>query len=314
MKNLLPVLFACLAGLAIQASVARSAAAPQADALAASPVTGTMEGQVLTAGNRRVMILSQQGQVVWEYPAGLVHDAWMLPDGHVLFADGASVTEVTPDKKVVFQYKSADQKGGGTYACQRLANGNTVIGENSTGRVLEVDKAGKVVFEMKVEPTKGGAHHNMRMVRKLDSGNYLVCHSGAHLVKEYTPQGKAVLEIKTDNVAFSAIRTPKGTTLVASLSHLREYDASGKVVWEFANTDLPGVTITNMTGLHLLAGGNIAVGCYSAYKGGQGTGLFEITPEKKLVWRYSNPKADGTMMPIEVLTPEGKALPGPCLR
>ena len=123
-----------------------------------------------------------------------------------------------------------------------------------------------------------------------------------------------MLEIKTDNVAFSAIRTPKGTTLVASLSHLREYDASGKVVWEFANTDLPGVTITNMTGLHLLAGGNIAVGCYSAYKGGQGTGLFEITPEKKLVWRYSNPKADGTMMPIEVLTPEGKALPGPCLR
>ena len=61
------------------------------------------------------------------------------------------------------------------------------------------------------------------------------------------------------------------------MNRLQEYDAAGKVLWEFSNTDLPGVTITNMTGLHLLSNGNIAVGCYSAYRNGEGTGLFEIT-------------------------------------
>ena len=61
------------------------------------------------------------------------------------------------------------------------------------------------------------------------------------------------------------------------------------MLWEFGNTDLPGVTITNMTGLHLLPNGHVAVGVSAAYRDGEGTGLFEITRDRKLVWRYSNP-------------------------
>ena len=282
--------------------------------LADGPVTGTIEGPVLAAGVKRVMILDTKGQVEWEYPTALTHDAWRLANGNVLFAHGNSVTEVTPDKKVVFQYKPAVQAGGGAYACQRLDNGNTLVGENSTGKVLEIDPAGKVVFELQTAPYKKGNHHNMRMARKLASGNYLVCHSGAKTVKEYTPKGEVVLDIKAGNVAFAAVRTQAGNTLVASLDKIAEYDSSGKVVWSFANTDIPGLTITNMTGIHLLPNGNIATGCYGAYKGGKGTGLLEVTRDKKLVWAYSNPKADGTMMAVQVLDKDGKPLSGPTLR
>ena len=50
----------------------------------------------------------------------------------------------------------------------------------------------------------------MRMARKLENGNYLVCHSGARPVKEYTPKGEVVWEIKEPGaLAFAAIRTPK---------------------------------------------------------------------------------------------------------
>ena len=91
--------------------------------------TGNLGGRVLTAGDRRVMILSPAGEVLWQYPTQLTHDVWMLGDGHVLFADGETVTEVTPEKKVVFQYRAQEQKGGGTYSCQRLANGDTLVGE-----------------------------------------------------------------------------------------------------------------------------------------------------------------------------------------
>lgn len=156
--------------------------------------------------------------MVWEYPAKLVHDVWMLENGNVLFADGDTVTEVTPEKRVVFQYKSESQQGGGTYACQRLDNGRTLIGENSTGRVLEVDSTGKVLFSLQTQPFKAGQHHNMRMARKLVSGNYLVCHSGARQVKEYTPKGEVVWEVKAPGgLAFAALRTPRGTTVVSSL-------------------------------------------------------------------------------------------------
>jgi hypothetical protein len=280
----------------------------------AAVVNGTPAGCVLVGGSGHVLILDPQGAVKWEHPAALVHDAWMLPSGNVLFADGTSVTEVTPQHKVVFCYKSTEQHGGGTYACQRLENGNTLIGENSTGRVLEVEPAGKIVFQLQTSPAKTGNHHNFRMVRKLENGNYLVCHSGSRLLKEYAADGKVVLQIKTPNLVFAAIRTPQKTTLISTLNRLQEYDAAGKVLWEFSNTDLPGVTITNMTGLHLLANGHIAVGCYAAYRNGEGTGLFEITRDRKLVWRYANPAGDKSMMAVQCLTPDARPLPGKCMR
>lgn len=277
-------------------------------------VSGQLKGKLLVGGSGRVFLLDTAGHVAWEHRAALVHDAWMLPSGNVLYADGTAVTEVAPDGKVVFSYRPQEQKGGGAYACQRLENGSTLVGENSTGRVLEVDPAGKIIFTLATSPVKPGDHHNMRMVRKLSSGNYLVCHSGSHIVKEYAPDGKVVQEIKTPNLAFAAIRTPKGTTLVSTLDKLLEYDAEGNIVWQFTNKDIPDVTITNMTGMHLLCNGNIAVGCYSAYKGGKGAGLFEITRDGKLVWRYSNPSKDGSMMAIQCLDVEGKPLSGECLR
>lgn len=277
--------------------------------------TGTPSGRVLAAGNNKVMILAPSGEILWQYPTKLTHDAWLLASGNVLFADGDSVTEVTPEKKVVWQFKSVTPQGGGTYACQRLANGNTMVGENSTGKILEVDPAGKVVFSLQTEPFKVGQHHNMRMARKLENGNYLVCHSGARTVKEYTAKGEVVWESKQPGaLAFAAVRTTKGTTLVSSLSQVIEYDAKGNKVWECSNKDVEGATISNMTGLHLLPNGNIVTGCYQAYKNGEGCGLLEITREKKLVWRYSNPKGDGTMMSVQLLTADGKPLDGPCLR
>ena len=289
-------------------------ASPTASPSPALPITGNLPGRVLVGGSGRVFILGQDGSVVWTQSSHLTHDAWMLSNGNILFADGESVTEITPEHKIIFQYKSKEQHGGGTYSCQRLANGNTLIGENSAGRVLEVDSTGKIVFELATSPVKPGAHQNMRMARKLENGNYLVCQSGANLVKEYAPDGKVVMEIKTPKLAFAAIRTPAGTTLVSTLDHIIEYDTAGKAVWQFANTDLPGVTITNMTGMHLMESGNLAVGCYAAYKGKEGNALFEITHDKKLVWRFSDPRAGTSLMAIQRLDAGGKPLYGKCLR
>jgi len=276
-------------------------------------MTGAPSGNLLVGGSGHVMVLAPDGKVLWEHKTGLVHDAWMLPSGNVLYADGG-ITEVTPDHKVVFQFKSEVTQGGGAFGCQRLENGNTMIAENSTGRILEVDPAGKIVFTLQLQPSKQGDHSNFRLARKLKNGNYLVCLKGAKILREVTPKGDTVMEIKTANITFAAFRTPRNTTYVSTLDNVTEYDAAGKKVWEFAPADVPGVTIRNMCGIHLLPNGNLAVGCYAYNKGGEGTGLFEVTRDKKVLWRYSNPKADGSLMAIEVLDSNSKPLPGECLR
>ena len=280
-----------------------------------NPFIGKPSGRILAAGDNRIALFSPTGQILWEHPTKLTHDAWMLPSGNILFGDGQSITEITPDKKIVFQYRPESRKNDAVYACQRLSNGNTLIGENTTGRVLEVDPTGRVIFTLQTQPAKEGNHQNLRMVRKLANGNYLVCHSGAHLVKEYMPAGNVVLEIKTPNLAFAAIRTPQGTTLISSLDQITEHNADGSKAWEFTIKDVPGMAIRNLTALHLLPNGNILAGCYAAYdKAGDGCGMLEITRDKKIAWRFINPGFARTTMAVQLLDMDGKPLAGAAMR
>ena len=269
---------------------------------------GKPSGQILATGAGRVIIMNPKGEILWERKGSNVSDCWMLKNGKVIFADNR-VTEVDPKTgKVTFMYQPKVSKGGGTYGCQPLKNGNILIGENSTGKIYEMTRRGKVVFELQLPLYQAGSHHNLRMVRKLKNGNYLVCHSGKHIVREYTPKGKVVYEVKVGNIAFSASRLPNGNTLVGHIDQITEFSPTAEVVWKFASTDIPGLTIGSICGVHVLDNGNLAVGVYGAYKKGGQAGLFEITREKKLIWCYSNPKSDRSMMSIQMLDHEGKPL------
>ncbi len=311
MKTMLAIVLAGFASAAGSAADPVPAVPPPAPAPAAQPQTlfGKLDGMVFAAGDKRVMLLNPDGSIAWQHKTALTTDGWVLPNGNILFGDGVSVTEVTRDHQVVFQYKSPTNRHDATYGCQRLANGNTLVGENATGKVLEVDPQGKVVFELQTLNTKPGAHHNQRVIRKLDNGNYLVCHSGEHVVREYQPDAKVVWEQKVPNIAFAAIRKANGNTLVSCLDKLIEYKPDHTIAWEFKNTDIPDVRIVNMTTLQILGNGNIVVGCYAAYSNGVGTGLFEITADKTLVWRLADPKTAGTMMAAQKLDAAGKLLP-----
>lgn len=272
----------------------------------AEGIEGKLDAPVLATGGGRVLLLSAQGEVVWEHKAGNIHDAWLLPNGNVLFADG-NVTEVTRGHEVVWTYKPENQKGGGAYSCQRLPDGKTVVGENASGRVVEVDGEGKVVFAVQTRFESQNDHHHMRMARKLANGNYLVCHSGDNVVREYRPDGTTAWEKKTKALAFAAVRLPGGNTMVSSLDQVTEYDPEGREVWEFRKGDVPGVLIQNMTGIQVLPGGNLVAGCYGAYtKEGEGTGMFEVTRDKRLVWRYVSPGLrDKSMMGVHKQAADG---------
>ncbi|MGL4943132.1 MAG: hypothetical protein ACRC46_08070 [Thermoguttaceae bacterium] len=273
-------------------------------AFAADTPKSRPDADILVTGSGRVMIMDRDFNVVWEYPAGNISEAHRLPNGNILFADGTA-TEVTPDKRVVFRYEFP--KGTeGTFTATRLPNGNTLVGENQNGRVMEIAPDGSVAFTLQTEFKTQDAHHRMRYVRKLENGNYLVCHSGDHLVREYTPEGKTVWEQAVPNIAFAAERLPNGNTVISSLYQVTEFDPKGKIVWEFNKSDLPELAITMMTGFHRRGDGQLAIGCYAAYReDGTGVGMFEITRDKKLLWHYARPtdgrKIDRSMMGIEIL-------------
>ena len=274
-------------------------------------VYGTLKGQVLATGAGRMVLLDKTGKILWKHKGGNCSDIWMLKNGNILLADN-NVVEVDPKTdKVVWSYKPAMQKGGGTYACQRLENGNTMVGENSAGRIVEVDPKGKIVFELKLPLCQPGSHNNLRHVRKLANGNYLVAYKGKAMVREYTPKGEVVFEAKVKPIAFSAVRLPNGNTVVGHINCVTEFDPKGKQVWQFDKKELKDVKIGAITGIHVQSNGNIVMGIYGANTSKDGASLLEITREKKLVWRYLG---DKHMMAVQLLDEKGKPLPGPALR
>jgi hypothetical protein len=160
-----------------------------------------------------------------------------------------------------------------------------------------------------------------RMARKLPNGNYLVPHLLAFKVKEYSPLGAVVHELKTDlealggrpaeNWPFTAIRLEDGNTLV-NLTHGNktvEFDAAGKVVWQISNIDFPDLKpFDDPCGAQRLPNGNTVIASYHAIKGIK---LFEVTRDKRIVWKYDGPYRAHE---FQVLTTNGEKLPLPPMK
>src|ERR1017187_245413 len=264
-----------------------------------------------TAG--KVFIVNPEGKVEWEYAAGHCNDLWALPNGNLLFNTGHGVREVTRQKAIVFNYESRSE----IYACQRLTNGNTFIGECNAGRLLELAPDGKVVKEIRLlPPGKDGGQLYMRNARQLANGNYLVAHYGEQVVREYDSQGRKVREIPAPGGPHSVIRLPNGNTLIAcgdmsGAQHVSEVDKDGQTVWEVKADELPGISLKFMTGLQRLPNGNTVLSNWLGHgQFGKAPHLIEVTRDKGVVWTFFDHQTMKTVSSIQLLDVAGDATKG----
>lgn len=306
-----PSLFVALAIFAVAS--ARCAFADEA--APAAKAARPRAYRVLAADKGRVAIVDAKGNVEWETPAeGSPHDLWLLPDGNRLFPIGhAKLVEMTPAKKIVWEYesKSVSGKAGRVeiHAFQRLDSGLTMIAESGNGRLIEVDRAGKIVHEIPLTLDKPHPHRDTRLVRRLDNGNYLVCHEGDGKLREYDRKGKVVWSYTLDlgsrprspghgpeghgTEVYGALRLKNGNTLIAGGNNNRvlEVTPAGETVWSLDQKELPGITLAWVTTLHVLPDGNIIVG--NCHAGEENPQLFEVTRDKHVVWKFRDFKTFG---------------------
>jgi len=239
----------------------------------------------------RVYIMSAAGKIEWEFDGATnCNDLWVLPNGNLLFNSGRGVKEVTREKKVVFDYESNSD----IYACQRLANGNTFVGECNAGRLVEADPAGNIVKAINLLPAgETGGHAYMRNARRLANGNYLVAHYGLNVVREYDPAGRMIREIPAAGGPHSVVRLPNGNTLISCAdgpggARVFEVDPGGKTVWQVQSNELAGVSLKFMAGLERLPNGDTLMANWLGHNQyGRTADLIEVTPDKRVVWSFS---------------------------
>lgn len=266
-------------------------------------------------GLGKVLIISEQGEIEWDYPAPGCQDVWHLPNGNFLLTHVRGVQEVTPEKQVVWEYKSPE--GTEVHNCQPLADGSVMIAENGTKRIIEVDRQGAIVKSIPFETTTTAVHPQCRIARKLANGNYLLALVGEHVVREFDPQGKVLRTIQVPGDPFIGLRLPNGNTLIGCGDghKLIEVDPADKIVWQLDENELPGIPLRFVAGVQRLPNGNTVVCNWGGHGHvGEQPLIFEITPDKRVVWKVDDYQHLRTISNIQLLDVPGDVTKGEILR
>lgn len=290
--------------------------------------------RLVTQGNGKLAIVDADGKIEWEMPQGDIHDIHVGPDGHIFVQQGMKkIVEIDPaQKKVVWSYDCANENGNAgkpieVHSFQPLADGKMMIAESGIGRIIEIDRDGKLLKEVKLVVDNPHPHRDTRLVRKLENGNYLVCHEGDGKVREYDGEtGDIVWEYDVPlfdkkpagghgaeawgNQCFAAVRLPNGNTLISTGNGhgVIEVNHDKEVVWRLTQNELPGITLAWVTTLEVLPNGDYVIG--NCHAGPGQPLLVEIDPKtKKVVWTFDQYDRFGNSVPnSQILDVEGDVI------
>lgn len=274
----------------------------------------------LGVGNaNKAVIIGEDGNIQWHFdmPAS---DGWVLPNGNVLlalygtkgFPNGGVVEVDRQTKEILFKYQGQQKE---TSTVVPLEGNRYLVAElGPEPRAVVVSRSGKVVKTMPLACQTTNAHMQTRMLRVLPNGNYIAPHLLDFAVKEYNPEtGEVVRTIATDDRGrekrdwpFTAIRLKDDVTLISCTNGNRiiEVDKNGMIIWRCSDNDLGEKLFDDACGAQRLPNGNTVISSYHAKKGQ--VKLFEVTRDKKVVWRYSG--MDHGFHHFQILTTNGKPL------
>lgn len=272
----------------------------------------TGKGYRFIGADRSLAIVEADGAVAWKQPVpGTPHDLSMLPNGNILVVlDNRRVVELEAKSgKELWSYDSSKMNGNEgkkieVHAVQRVADDLTMIAESGVSRIIEVDRAGVIKHQVALKVANPHPHRDTRLVRKLASGNYLVCHEGDGVVREYDSKGEVVWDFAVPlfdkkpagghgpeawgNQTYGAVRLANGNTLISTGNGHAVIEVSPKkeIVWHLKQGDLPGITFAWITTVQALPDGTVIFG--NCHAGPENPQLIAVDREKKVLWSYKN--------------------------
>jgi hypothetical protein len=280
------------------------------------------------AFGQKTYMVDASEKKTWSYPAA-TRDSYVLDDGTIILVlnkskkkyRGGAVVKVTPDGKETLIYKGTQSEVNSVHP---TVEGTYVITEaGDKPRLLEVNESGEILVEFPLVCQTKNHHLQTRMARKLDDGTYLAPHLLDFAVVHYDKNGNVLGKFDTTvqgdpdrkihTWPFTAIGSAEGHTLVTCTNGHRvmKFDADGKVVWTLINEDLPGRWLADPCGAQLLPNGNLVITSYAAGRTDpKAPKLFEVTPEKEVVWTYVDGEKKG-IHHFQILETNGAKVPGP---
>ena len=200
---------------------------------------------IIRKTNQTIFVV-RDGKVVWTYDIPIndangtleeLGDATMLSNGNIVFCRKVGVSEITPDKKIIWNMDAP--KDTEIHSVQPLGLNRVLIVENAKpAKLLIINTVtGQTEKELALptpHPDKS-PHLQFRRVRLTKDGTYLAAHLDDNKVVEYDADGKVVWSFATPGGPWDAVRLKNGNTLISSFHNtVQEVNKQGEVVWQFS--------------------------------------------------------------------------------
>jgi hypothetical protein len=279
--------------------------------------SGLAKHDFLFAGeshDRKIFIV-RQGKIAWSYEDpeghGEISDAVMLSNGNILFAHQFGVTEITKDKKVVWNYDVP--KGREVHTAMPIGKDRVLYLENGNPAMMRVVNivSGRTEKEWPI-PTRNpnGTHGQFRHARLTDRGTLMVANKDSDKVVEYDADGKELWSFPAQN-PWGVTPLPGGNVLITDDIGIREVTRRGDTVWNFGREDVAQYHFGSLQQAWRLPNGNTIVNQWanewtnkSTWAESEPVQAVELTPAKQVVWvlrAWTPPNWLGPATTIQVL-------------
>lgn len=265
--------------------------------------------KLLVAGLSHGAMYIENGKVVKTLKTpGYTQDVWQLKDGSVLVVGSKGLWKYDPNGKVILK---REPKGVENHTCMPLPRGRSLVAENGPKRILILKPDFSIEKEIIPEGVKSkNRHMQMRNVRMRPNGEIVVIASGEDKVVILNADGttKKIIDMKKLPAPIKVNKT-HGLALLANGNMLIgtgygscivELTPEGKVVWQLTAKDIPEIGFHYAAGMHVRANGNIVVAAYKSKYA-----LFEVTRDKKIVWKIPGGGEIGKPTHVQVLSEKG---------
>ena len=287
------------------------------------PGNGLAQHDFLYTGEAKEerLFIVRSGQIVWSYThpgRGEISESVLEPNGNILFAHQFGITEITMDKKVVWNFDAPPNteihtaQPVGTNSVMFIQNGNPAklfVINKTTGNIEHQ-------FELPVK-LPVSVHRQFRRAQLTVEGTILVAHLDLGKIVEYDWDGKALWSANLTN-CFSATELANGDILAATSGDklVREINRKGETIWEWTPADAPEYQFSFTQVATRLPNGNTIINNWfnqpldNIDPNHAPVQAIEVTPDKKVVWalRSWTPPTDlGPSTTIQIL--DGVHLP-----
>lgn len=289
---LIPLLACRLLAAAGGAAAQTPAAAPPSFPTGVVSATGITHALLAHSPEQgKDYLVAPNGGIAGAYTTGPKgEDSWLLPDGRLLASYGTGVREIDRTTgAITWEYKAAP--GVEVHSCQPLPDHRVLICECGSKRLFEINRDFTIAHEIRLESAQA-THHQFRLARKTEAGTYLVAYGSDAVVRELDADGKTlqafVLPPVKNRGVNGAFRLPNGHTLVTGGygAEVYEFDSNARIVWTLKESDLPaGFKLHYLGTAQRLPNGNTVISNFLGLPD-----VFEVTPDKRVVWQYHNEK------------------------